>query len=56
MKCPLCNTEARITSSKNVVKDNKLFRRVVYTCQNKKCDYLNKEIKTEDIELKVEFE
>ena len=27
MKCPLCQTEERITSSKNILKEQKLFRR-----------------------------
>lgn len=54
MKCPLCNIEARIVSSKNIVKNGKFYRRLVYSCLNTACDLFNKEIKKEDIQLEVE--
>lgn len=56
MKCPLCQTEERITSSKNILKEQKLFRRLTYSCQNKNCPNFDKELHKEEIELEVEKE
>lgn len=54
MKCPLCNTEERIVSNKNILKGGKLYRRMVFSCLNTSCDNFNKELHKEDVELEVE--
>ena len=51
MKCPKCEVEMRISKSQNVLKDNKLFRRLTFMCRNKECENYNKEVKTEELEL-----
>lgn len=56
MKCPLCNTEERILTSKNIIKGEKLYRRMVFTCMNKQCENYEKELHTDDIELEVEID
>lgn len=56
MVCPLCDTEARISSSKNVLIGDKLYRRVFYSCRNKNCKKYNTEIGHEDIEIEYEVE
>lgn len=56
MICPQCNTEARIVSSTNIFKDNKLFRRVEFACRNKNCPNFEKTIGEEDIEIPVVIE
>lgn len=53
MKCNLCKTEAKIARSTNVLKGEKLYRRMVYVCRDKNCQNYEKEIMTEDIELEV---
>ena len=57
MKCPLCNLEARIVKTSNVlrIKDGepKLFTRMTYKCFNKQCDNYNKEIGTTEVEVPV---
>lgn len=54
MKCPKCDIEARITSSKNVMKGGQLFRRIEYSCRNKNCPDYDKVIATEDIPQEYE--
>ena len=51
MKCPLCNTEGRISKATNVIKDNKLYRRFTYVCRNKECSNYDKEIGEEESQL-----
>jgi hypothetical protein len=46
MKCPLCNTEMRIRSTKYVVNDGKLFTRQILTCRKKDCPNFGKDVKT----------
>lgn len=53
MKCPLCNTEAKISHSANVLKDDKLYRRMIYECRDKNCAKFGKEIGKVDVELEV---
>ena len=55
MKCPKCDIEARITSSKNVMKDGKLFRRMEFSCRNKQCANYEKVIATDDVPLEYEI-
>lgn len=54
MKCPKCDIEAHITSSKNVMKDGKLFRRMEFSCRNKQCPDYEKVIATDDVPLEYE--
>ena len=56
MVCPLCKTEARIERATNVMKGGKLYRKIVYTCRNKKCENFDKEVGTQLIELPFEKE
>ncbi|WP_034452447.1 hypothetical protein [Butyrivibrio sp. AE2032] len=46
MKCPLCNTEMRITATDYVVNNGNLFTRQILTCRNKNCQNFGKEVKT----------
>lgn len=54
MKCPKCDIEAKITSSKTIMKGDKLFQRIEYSCRNKQCPNYNKVIATEDVPLQYE--
>lgn len=54
MKCPLCNIEERIVLNKNILKGDKLYRRMIFSCLNKECSNYNKELAKEDVELEVE--
>lgn len=45
MKCPKCNIEAIITSSKIISMDGKVFREIKLSCRNKKCANNGKVIK-----------
>lgn len=56
MKCPVCNTEARIYKATNVIKGDKLIRRMTYVCRNKTCRNFEKEVAKEDIPLEAEVE
>lgn len=56
MKCPLCEIEAQIIKSAYVIKDGKLFRKMVYSCRNKECSNFEKEIHKEYVELPVKEE
>lgn len=44
MKCPLCDIEAQIASSKLVMIDGKLYRRQIFKCRNKQCPNFEKEV------------
>ena len=44
MKCPLCDIEAQITSSKLVMIGDKLYRRQIFKCRNKNCHNYNEEV------------
>lgn len=46
MKCPLCNTEMVIASSKYVVNEGHLSIRQKFTCRNKNCANFGKTVKT----------
>lgn len=46
MQCPLCKTEMRIQSSGYVVKDGKLFDKMILVCRNKKCANFEKTVET----------
>lgn len=56
MKCPLCNTEAKIQKSQNIIKGDKLFRRMFYVCRDKNCANYEKEIGKVDVECEVTIE
>jgi len=56
MKCPLCETEASISGVKNIIRDNKLFRKYEYSCRNKKCDNFEKVVGDEEAEIPVSIE
>lgn len=56
MKCPVCNTEARIVQSENVLRGKELVRRMVYVCRNKTCQNFNKEVGKEEVQLDVTIE
>lgn len=56
MKCPLCDTEANISSATNVFKNNKLFRKYEYSCRNKNCANYGKVIGEEENEVPVIIE
>lgn len=56
MKCPLCNTEAKIDRPTNVLKGDKLFRHMPYVCRDKNCAKFGKEIGSVDVELEVTVE
>ena len=43
-------------TSKNVIKGEKLFRRMVFTCMNRQCENFEKELRTDDVELEAEIE
>ena len=51
MKCPKCDIEAKITSSKLVIKDGKPYQRMEYSCRNKQCSNYNKVFETKDVPL-----
>lgn len=60
MKCPLCNIEMRITSSKNIVENDdtpdtetKLFVMQDLTCMNKNCSNFEKVVETVKNELPI---
>ena len=46
MKCPICNTEAVITDSRNVfsLSEGKLYREAEFSCRNKKCANFGKSV------------
>lgn len=54
MKCPLCNTEERITVNKMILKGSKLYRRMEFSCMNKNCENFRKTLRAEDTEIEVE--
>lgn len=56
MKCPLCETEAKINKSENVLTKKVLVRRMTYVCRNKACANYEKEIGIENVELQVKIE
>lgn len=56
MKCPVCNTEARIKKATNILKGKELVRRMEYVCRNKTCQNFDKEVGKEDIPLEVTVE
>lgn len=56
MKCPICNLEAHITSSKLVMDGDKLFRRQIIKCRNESCPNFGKEIARKDNPLAYEKE
>ena len=56
MKCPTCDIEARIASSKNVMIGDKLVRRQIFKCRNRNCKMYNKEVGRIDIPLEYEIE
>ncbi len=56
MVCPLCKTEARISSSTNVLKGGKLYRRMHFVCRNKQCSNYNKEVGIEEVEIPLVIE
>lgn len=56
MRCPLCDTEASISSTVNVLRDNKLFRKYEYSCRNKNCANYGKVIGEEETEVPVIIE
>ena len=58
MKCPLCNLEMRITSTRNVVENDntpdtptRLFVVQDLTCVNKQCSNYNTVVETSRTEL-----
>lgn len=56
MKCPLCKTEAKIQTSINVIKGDKLYRRMVFVCRDKNCSNYDKEVGRDEIELEATVE
>lgn len=56
MKCPLCNTEAKIQKSQNIIKGEKLFRRMFYVCRDTNCANYEKEVGKVDVECEVTIE
>ena len=52
MLCPECNIEARITKVKKVFKtsEQKMFRYITYSCENKKCPNFKQEVGTVESE------
>lgn len=58
MQCPLCKTEAVITSSKMVYSaaEGKLYRVIKYSCRNKKCNNYLKVVGEERNPVKFEIE
>ena len=57
MKCPLCDVEMRITSTKNIVKMDgdtpHLFVAQDMTCMNKKCHNYEKVVETVENEQPI---
>ena len=58
MQCPVCNTEAVITSNKMKydTEEQKLYRILKFSCRNKKCSQYMKEIGEEKREIPVDIE
>lgn len=56
MKCKQCNTEAKIENTRNIIKDGKLFCRMIYVCRDAQCPNYGKEVDKQDIELEVTIE
>lgn len=55
MKCPLCSTEAVITSSRNIFSrsEGKLYREIDLSCRNRKCDNNQKIVAKSRTEIPV---
>lgn len=51
MKCPLCNTEMRITASSYVMNEGTLSMKQEFICRNKTCGNYNKIVRTQYIPL-----
>lgn len=51
MECPVCKTEAVITGQRMVLKDNKLYRALKYSCRNRKCEKFETVIGEENNEV-----
>ena len=56
MKCPLCDIEAQIASSKLVMIGDKLYRRQIFKCRNKNCPNFGKEVGRIDNPLEYDKE
>lgn len=56
MLCPVCKTELRVSATKYVVRDEKLFVVQELTCRNPKCDNNGKVVDTIEHEREVSFE
>lgn len=53
MVCPRCKCEAVISKSDYVfnTEEQKLYRKIVYKCRNKKCDKFNNEVGEDKYEI-----
>lgn len=58
MECPVCKTEAYITSQKMVYnqQEGKLFRVLKYSCRNRNCEKYEQEVGEERIPTEFEPE
>lgn len=56
MQCPVCKTEAVITGQRMVMKDDKLYRALKYSCRNKKCKKFNTVIGETESEIPFDKE
>lgn len=53
MVCPLCNTEARIVSTQNILRGNELFVRYSFSCRNKNCNRYETEVGNEEVQQEL---
>jgi hypothetical protein len=56
MECPVCKIEAVISGQKMVMKGNKLYRVLKYSCRNSKCEKFQTEIGEVEHEVPVEIQ
>lgn len=54
--CPKCKNLLRVTSSKNVVRDQKLFTVLEFTCVNPQCENKGQIVEKAEYEQPVVFE
>lgn len=53
MLCKECNIAMSISKGENVLKDDKLYRKLTFKCTNPKCENYNKETETVYHEMEV---
>lgn len=56
MECPVCKIAAYISSQKMVIKGNKLYRVLQFTCRNPQCNKYKEVIGEVENEVPVEIQ